>query len=580
MRKWKIASTTINSSQLTINKIVNILLANREIKTKKQKEEFLHPELSKVTPASVGIKKTQLNKAIKRIQKAIEKQEQIVVFGDYDVDGICGSAILWETLHALGAKALPYIPHRIDEGYGLSPIGISNIKSQISNIQLIITVDNGIVANEAVEFANKNGIDVIITDHHLPSKKLPKAQAIVHTTQLCGTGVAYLLAKEISNFKFQISNKYQTSTDHLALVALATVADLVPLHGANRTLLVHGLKELRKTNRPGLKALFEEAMVKQEEIDTYHIGFIIAPRLNAAGRMEYAMDSLRLLCTKNKEKATLLAQKLGRTNRDRQLLTQETVLHAKSTINSSQLTINPTTASGQAKNKLIFISHESYQQGVIGLVAGKLVEEFYRPSIVISKGEKYSKASARSISGFNIIEFIRSASEHLVDAGGHPMAAGFTVETEKIQILEKVLTQSAVKLLDESLLTRTLRIDCELSFSYINSELYAAIQQLAPFGIGNPEPVFMTKNVVIDVMRLVGSEKKHLKLIVNCQMLNVKFDAIAFGIGERANEFHIGDTVDIAYTISEDTWLARRSLGEGGNGNRKLQLKIKDIKHL
>ena len=287
---------------------------------------------------------------------------------------------------------------------------------------------------------------------------------------------------------------------------LATIADLVPLIGANRTFVKFGLEALRRTKRVGLLELFKEAGLSQSTIGVYEVGHIIAPRLNAMGRLEYAMDSLRLLCTKNRERAKMLAEVLGNTNRERQELTIETVQHAKEKIKSQ--------SNDQFRTKiknLLFISHESYQQGVIGLAAGKLVEEFYRPSIVVSVGEKYSKASARSVNGFNIIEFIRSASEMLIDAGGHPMAAGFTVETSKLSILQKVLEEKAEAILDKEKLTRTLRIDCELDLSVIDEVLYKEVQKLAPFGMGNPEPTFVSKDVAIEDMRVVGNGGKHIK---------------------------------------------------------------------
>ncbi len=540
-------------------KFVEILLNNRGLKTEKEISEFLHPKLENVTAASVGIDKTQLKKAVSRIQKAMKRKEQIVVYGDYDVDGICGAAILWETLHNLGAKVLPYIPHRIEEGYGLSVKGIKNLTKRYTldaKLSLIITVDNGIVANDAVDFANKAGIDVIITDHHVPSKKLPKAHSIFHTTKLCGAGVAYLLAQEIQNSKVKSQNyNSKFKNEHLELVVLATIADLVPLLGANRTLTKYGLEALRKTKRVGLLELFKESAIDKDKIGTYEVGHLIAPRLNAMGRLESAMDSLRLLCTLNKERAEELAHKLAVTNRERQQVTEETVLHAKLAISNKQL----------ATSKLIFISHESYQQGVIGLVAGKLVEEFYRPSIVVSIGEKTSKASARSVKGFNIIEFIRSVQELLVDVGGHPMAAGFTVETTKILSLEKKLTALADKLVNDELLTRTLNIDCEIDLTYVTNSFYEQLQTLEPFGMGNPLPTFVSRGVVIEDMRLVGNGGKHIKLKVQSEKF--KIDAIAFGMGERAGEFHIGDRIDIVYTIEENVW----------NGSSKLQLKIKDM---
>ena len=552
MKKWELVNkSAIKKLNTRIDEIVKIILENRNIKTKKEIDEFLNPQILNVTTNKVKINKLQVKKSVERIKKAIKNNEQMIIFGDYDVDGICGSAILWETLNNMGAKVLPYIPHRIDEGYGLSIKGITNLNSQISDIKLIITVDNGIVANEAVDFAKKSGIDVIITDHHVPSKKLPKAFAIVHTTLLCGTGVAYLLAREIS----AIYNQQSSIENHLELVALATVADLVPLTGANRVLLREGILKLRETKRPGLLAMFREAKLDPKTIGVYEIGHIIAPRLNAMGRLESAMDSLRLICTLNKERAIELASKLGSTNKERQVLTEETVTHAKSLARKSKT------------DTILFISHETYEQGVIGLVAGKLVEEFYRPSIVVSKGEMYSKASARSISGFNMIEFIRGDLNLLVDVGGHPMAAGFTVETQKLALLEKNLKKRAKKLLTNVLMERVIRIDMEISSDFITQQLYDAIQKLEPFGMKNPEPVFLTKAFIIEDIRLVGNGNKHLKLNFGSKISNLKFEGIYFGGGE-GNKLIVGDSVDVVYTIDENEW----------NGNKKLQLKIKDIK--
>ncbi|MBI2614040.1 MAG: single-stranded-DNA-specific exonuclease RecJ [Candidatus Levybacteria bacterium] len=561
--------------------LIKILLANRGIKTKKEIEDFLNPKLVKVTAKSVGIDTQQLKKTVARIKKAIKNKEQIVVFGDYDVDGICGTAILWETLRLASLaqgkpyeNVFPYIPHRIDEGYGLSIKGIQNVQDKYKNVKLIITVDNGIVANKAVDFANKNDIDVIITDHHVPSKIKPKALSIVHTTKLCGTGVAWILSDEMLNSSkrtflsgggaVQHDNMHK---NHLELVALATVADLVSLKGANRTLLKFGLEGLRKTKRIGLLELFKEAGLRKESAGVYEIGHIIAPRLNAMGRLEYAMDSLRLICTNNQKRAEELARLLGSTNKERQDLTLQSVLHAKSAIQNSKSRIQ----------NLIFISHESYQPGVIGLIAGKMVEEFYRPAIVVSIGEKFSKASARSVHGFNIIEFIRGASELLIDAGGHPMAAGFTVETAKLLKLQKALEDKAELALSKDLLTRSLRIDCELPLSAININLYESLQALYPFGMGNPEPTFISKGVVVEDIRLVGAENKHLKFRFKIQDLRFMIDGIGFGMGEMSAKIHIGDKVDIVYTIDENEWPAPRSLGEVGNGEKRLQLKIKDL---
>jgi len=559
--KFKVQNSKLKiDKKFDVKNLIKALLENRGIKTKKEIEDFLNPKLASVTTESVGIDKKQLKIAIARIKKAIKNKEQIVVYGDYDVDGICATAILWETLNAMGAKVMPYIPHRIDEGYGLSETGIKNLKLKIKNCRLIITVDNGIVASKAVDFANKDGINVIITDHHVLPQKKPNAFGIIHTTELCGAAVACLLSQTLRRSSVRsflpASATHLRDNDHLELVALATIADLVPLKGANRTFLKFGLEALRRTKRVGLLELFKEAGIDKSEIETYEIGHIIAPRINAMGRLEYAMESLRLLCTNNQKKAEKLAEKIGLTNKERQLLTIQTTEHAMESVKNKKTLA-----------KLLIVIHESYEQGVIGLVASRLTEEFCRPAIVISKGKKFSKASARSIRGFNIIEFIKTAQKFLVDVGGHPMAAGFTVETEKLSFLKKNLERKAKKLLTEDLLTRKAKIDCEIPLSFINLNLYESLQKLAPFGIGNPEPTFLGRNIVIENMRLVGIESKHIKFYLGEETSNFKFNAIAFNMGEKADKLRIGDKINIIYTLNKDTW----------NGNERLQLKVKEL---
>lgn len=564
MKKWEIQHKIKNlprrqagqKSKIKTEEIISIILKNRGLTNKKDIEAFLHPTLSDVTVRAVGINPSHLKTATERIKKAIQKQEQIVVFGDYDVDGITGSAILWETLNELGARVMPYIPNRMTEGYGLSLIGIDTMLEKHPETTLIITVDNGIVAHEAVTYANTKKIDVIITDHHTPSGgetiEYPPSHAVVHTTKLCGAGVAWLFTQQfkVQNAKFKVEED-----NHLELAALGTIADLVPLTGANRTIVKYGLNWLCKTKRLGLLEIFRQAACDPSTLGVYQVGHIIAPRLNAAGRLASAMDSLRLLCTKDRRRAEELSDKLGLTNKERQVIMTEAAKHASNHIK----TIGPL-------KKLLVVAHEEYQQGVIGLVAGRLVEEFYRPSIVISKGEKYSKASARSVSGFNVIEFLRRASDLLVDVGGHPMAAGFTVETDKIELLQKTLEDLAETMLHDDTLVRTLRVDCELPFAMANVELYRKLQILAPFGMGNPEPTFVSRAITISDMRKIGRDQNHLKFLFQGDM--VEMEGIAFQFGDRSSEFAIGDTVDLVYTIDENTW----------NGNSRLQLKVKDMK--
>lgn len=567
-KKWIVLNeATVTNKKIPADEVLKILLENRRINTPEEKENFLHPTLEDVTIASVNIDAQQLEKALKRINDAIEKKEHIVVFGDYDVDGITGTAILWETFYALGANVTPYIPDRIEEGYGLSVAGIDNLIEQDKKPDLIVTVDNGIAANIAVTYANEQGIEVIITDHHTRGETDPDAYAIVHTTKLCGAGVAYLLCNVIA------SEAQQSNPNHLLdLVALATIADLVPLTGANRTLVKFGLKALQKTKRAGLIALCKEAGIEIDSVGVYEIGHVIGPRLNAMGRMASAMDSLRLICTKDRVRAQVLADKLGRTNQERRVVTQEMGTHAIETFQSQEVL-----------KHLLFIADESYEQGVIGLVASRLVETYYRPAIVLSKGEKLSKASARSISGFNIIEFIRSSSHLLVNAGGHPMAAGFTVETEKLAQLQEFMETLAQEQITDDILVRSIKIDCELPLQVINQHLYEKIQTLSPFGMANAEPTFVSRKVIVQNIRAIGQEGKHLKLQIKPSQRHpelvsesdsrlrkndeIIFDAIAFSMGELIEEIHIDDEIDVAYVIDENEW----------NGRKNLQLKVKDI---
>lgn len=522
MKRWEILEKVKSED------IVKILLQNRGIKTKKEIEEFLHPPYPPYIPDL-----PDMGKAVTRIKKAIKDKESIVVYADYDADGITAGAILWEALHRLGASVMPYIPHRVEEGYGLSIKGIDAVREQYDP-SLIITVDHGITAWEKVKYAKDQGIDVIVTDHHVKPDKLPDC-TIVHTTELSGAGVSWFLAKELGDAS-------------LDLAAIGTIADMVPLVSSNRSIVKHGLVALNDTKRVGLEALIADAGLTKGNLDVYAVSHMLAPRLNAMGRLEHAMDALRLLCTKRKDKAVLLAEKLGLTNRERQKLTSDTTIHAISVI-------------PKVLRKIIFISHESYNPGVIGLVAGKLVEEYYRPAIVVSKGETFSKASARSISGFNIVEAIRTCSDILVDVGGHPMAAGFTVETKNLTLLQERLEKLAEDELDEEKLIRTLKIDMEIPLEAVTPALYKEIQQLAPFGFGNPEPVFATRNVTVTESRLVGAEGKHLKLRFS------SMDAIAFNMGNLYSQLQHQATVDLAYTIDMNTW----------NGNSRLQLKVKDI---
>ena len=568
-RRWEIINKISNfpfglaqGGQFPISseKIVDLLLKNRGIKTNKDKKEFFKPiHPSEISLKTLRIKEAEVKRAIARIREAKKSKEKVIVYGDYDADGVCATAILWECLWSLGLNVLPYIPERFSEGYGLNIETISKLKSQNSNLGLIITVDHGIVASEKIDFAKEVGIDVIVTDHHQPSKAKPKALAIIHTVDIGGAGVAWILSREVAR-KFQFSpakrtkySKFQINNS-LELAALGTIADQLQLLGPNRSFVKYGLEELNKTQRVGLLSLFKESGITKGEIGTYQVNFLIAPRINAMGRLEHAIDSLRLLCTKNKKKAEELADNMGKINSRRQAVLGEISSHAINLVNH------------QSFGRIIVLAHESYHEGVIGLAAGKLVEEFYRPAIVISKKAKISKASARSVSGFNIIEAIRKHEDLILEGGGHPMAAGFSILTKRISEFKRKINKTSKKLLTAGILTKKLRIDLELDFKQINKEFLEKLASFEPVGLGNPTPIFATKDVSVLDARLVGADKKHLRLRLEKE--GKVFAGIAFGMGDIYSKFTPDKNIDIAYSLEEDSW----------NGNNKIQLKIRDIK--
>lgn len=538
MAKWKI----LDDNPVDI---IKTILKNRGLKDKEHLDKFLNPSLKQLK--EVQIDKKQLTKAKTRIAAAIAAKEMIIVYCDYDTDGITGGAILWETLALMGAKTLPYVPHRIDEGYGLSIKGIDHVQKEY-NARLIITVDQGITATDKVAYAKKRGIDVIISDHHTIPANPPKPLATIHTTSLSGAGVAFY-------FSQQLLPDHAKTKEHLILAGLGTVADLVPLVDFNRVIAKFALEALKKTKRLGLQALIQEAGIADRDIGTYEISHMLAPRINATGRLTHALDALRLLCTTDRKRAYELAKLLNETNLERQTILLQGIENAV-----AKLAAEPT------KDKLIIVGNAEYHEGVIGLIAGRLVEQFYKPAIVLSLGKEFSKASARSINGFNIIEAIRNFSNLLVDAGGHPMAAGFTIETGKISHFQKEITTFINQHLDPSLLEKELRIDCPLTSSQIKDGLYRQLQKLQPFGMGNPEPLFVTYNLEVLQVTPVGREKNHLRLLLKSKD-SQPIQAIAFGMGKKDSQINNGDIIDIAYYLSENIW----------NGRSSLQLKIKDL---
>lgn len=358
----------------------------------------------------------------------------IVVYTDYDADGITGGAILWETLYLMGFKVMPYVPDRRKEGYGFSITGIDNVIKSY-NPSIIISVDHGITKVKEIEYAKNKGIKVIVSDHHLKAEKIPKADAIFHISALSGSGVAYFFAKEIFNrLKSSISNKAivdkltdNFSTDYLSLASIGTIADLVPLIGPSRSVAKHGLEVFPKVKRYGIKHIIKQAGIEGKEITPYEVGFIIAPRINAVGRLSNAIDALRLLCTTDNKRAFDLAQKIGDLNSKRQDIVERSVDEAKEMISKKYLKGNQLSDIKEDRlynfiPKILILTSDSWSEGIIGLIASKLTEEFYRPTIVMTKNDGHYKASARSIPSFHITNFLRSLKKYLVDVGGHAQA--------------------------------------------------------------------------------------------------------------------------------------------------------------
>ncbi len=534
---WKIK--TKSPDKKSANWLEQVLAANRGLTTPKILKDFLNPSIEQIT----SVKLKELEKGLRRVEKAIKNHEKIIVYSDYDADGICATAIMWETLNDLGASVMPYVPHRIKEGYGLFIPALEKLSKD--GVTLIITVDHGVTALKQIEAAAKLGIDIVVTDHHVLPKTLPRPHALVHSTELCGAGVSWLFCYHLIS-KLKIAYKDQIM-EKLELAAIATIADLVPLNAASRSIVKIGLERLKNTKRPGINSLIRQSGITSE-IGTYEIGHIIGPRINAMGRIEHGLDSLRLICARNKNQADRLAALLAHTNTKRQDLTTGAIESALTLVNEDHL--------------IGVVSHESWHEGVIGLVASRLVEKHNKPMIVISRGETHSKGSARSIPGFNIISAIRSSSEFLVDAGGHPMAAGFTIETRHIESFTKKINIYAQTNLAPDLLNPVIEIDCPLHPREITFETLKIIKKFEPYGVANPEPIFIANNASVEDVQTVGGLGQHLKLQVEGKT------ALWFNHGAESANLRPGYTADIVYTTSENRY----------NGNSSIQLKIKNLK--
>ena len=511
--KWMVINKKEDFIKLTneyeINPLIARLLANRGIVNKKEASLFLKGTVNDLNDASLM---KDMKKAVSIIKGAIEEKKKIVIYGDYDCDGVCSTTILYRTLKKLGANFDYYIPNREDEGYGMNSDRIRKLKSE--GAEVILTCDNGISAMEQVEVAKELGLTVIITDHHdIPYIEkegnrinvVPNSDCVINPKQgnceypfkeLCGAGVALKFSMELVN---AMGRSFSEFYDLFQYAAIATICDVVELLGENRIIVKEGLKLINNTSSIGLKALIKATGLEGKEIGEYHFGFVLGPCINATGRLETADLSVELLITEDEKYAEELAKKLYDLNVERQELTFDSV---ESVISKVEEEI----ANGE---KVILVYDEGIHESIAGIVAGRVRERFNLPAIVMTKGKDMPKGSARSIEGYNMFEELNKCKEYIEKFGGHPMAAGLSVKEENISLLRKALN-SKCTLSDEDIIP-VIKIDSPLEIKYLDESLVEEIESLRPFGKGNGSPLFAVKNIKVSRVFFIGKEKNFMK---------------------------------------------------------------------
>ncbi len=500
-----------------------------------------------------------MDAAVGRLTQAIRSGEPIAIYGDYDADGVTGAVLLTQALRAMGAERVqPYIPHRVEEGYGLNSDALEQLASKGSH--LVVTVDCGIREVEQVRHANGLGLEVIVTDHHAPGRELPPALAIVDPRQpgdcypdrdLAGCGIALKLVQAL--VLSGLPMRGIDETDLLDLVALGTVADLVPLIGENRSLVYRGMQVIRQGRRPGLVALLKAAGIRASQINATTLGFGLGPRINAAGRMDHAYHAAKLLITRNPAKADEQACLLNQLNRQRQEKTRRLAVQAE------EIALRE----GREPH-LVFAAHADFPPGLVGLIASQLQETHYRPAVAVQIRGNRAVGSCRSIPEFHITEALDQCGDLLEKHGGHAAAAGFTIRAELLPQLRERLSGIAQEQLAGRDLTPTLQIDEELKVRDIIWEVHESLARLEPCGYGNPSPLFLSPAVRVSNCRPVGTDGAHLKLLL--EQDGRTFDAIAFRMGNRAGQLR--EHMDIVYRLEEHEW----------NGESNLQLNIQDMR--
>jgi len=529
------------------------LLHNRGVRTRRQADAFLAADRRLSNDPFLL---PDMRQAVDRLRRAVEAGETIAVFGDFDADGLTGAAVVTKALEELGARVVPYLPDRSSEGHGLNPLAIGSIRAQ--GVTTMVTVDCGTTAVDEVNLASALGIDTIVTDHHTLSGQLPDASAVVNPRReesefpylgLTGAGLSYKLVEALWD------DFGKPLPEHLLeIAALGTVADVGPLTGENRYIVKRGLELLNSTSHPGIDALIARCGLEKGKIDSRDISFSLVPRLNASGRLGDANTSLHLLTATTKEEAASLADRLEEANERRRELSQLAYRQAMEQVESN----------GSSSEPVIFVEHDEWAPGILGLVAGRLSEAFHRPVAALAIGPQVSRASMRSIPEFDVMEALVLIEDRLVRYGGHPAAAGFTVPTRDLDELKAEMLDIASSRVSSATAVPSIEIDCVAGPAIVDSANLDFIESLAPFGESNPAPALLTQGMRVSESRTVGRTKAHLKmsLVHNSRM----WEAIAFNQADRA--ISAGDVVDVVYNVGLNEW----------GGVTRMELRVLDVR--
>jgi single-stranded-DNA-specific exonuclease len=542
---------------LQVDDVIAALLLQRGIETYEDAKRFFRPSLSDLHDPFLM---KDMDKAVARIEKAIANKENILVYGDYDVDGTTAVALMSSYLKTIHPLVYTYIPDRYDEGYGVSYKGIDFALE--NDFTLIIALDCGIKANEKVDYAKNLGIDFIICDHHRPSAELPNAVAVLDPKrddcnypykELCGCGVGFKLIQALASKEGKTA---EDLTEYLDLVATAIGADIVPITGENRTLAYFGLEVINTNPRPGIKAILNQ--IEKTELTITDVVFIVAPRINAAGRMEHGNFAVALLTEEDADLAAKQASGINTYNLDRReadkLITQEALKQIEEQKEQERLTT--------------VVYNENWHKGVIGIVASRLTETYYRPTLVFTKSGDKLAASARSVRDFDIYNALENCSEYLEQFGGHKYAAGLTLKEENYEAFKQAFEDEVFKTIDRNLLIPEIKIDSQINLEDITPKFYRVLKQFAPFGPENMTPVFMTENLKdTGYGKCIGEDKTHLRMTVTQPQSN-SIVAIGFGMGDKVDLISDKKSFKSVYSIDENAW----------QGNVSLQLKLRDIK--